>query len=684
MKNSIEILAPAGSYDALVAAVRSGANAVYLGTKALNARRNAANFDDEQLAEAVKYCHQRNVKVHQTINTLMYDGEAEEVADAVRTAVKCGVDALIIQDMGVLEIAKKIAPQMELHASTQMAVHNLDGVKKAEKLGFSRVVLARELSKEEIKYIAENSNIEIEVFIHGALCMSVSGQCYLSSMIGERSGNRGLCAQPCRLPFKASKGSDHALSLKDLSIVDKVKELVDIGVVSVKIEGRMKRPEYVSAAVTQVKKALENEMPDMGLLRSAFSRSGFTNAYYTSNINYDMFGTRQKDDVLAMNSVLKDIEKNYAKETPLIPVNMEITIKSGEAIKLICSDNDGNRVIKTGEAPQIALNRPTTYEKARQSLGKTGGTQYYLDKFDFNCDDGLIVPVSELNLLRREVLEELDVIRGKIKDREIGRMPEIMKFSSMANGNPALRARVSKYTQITEKMLKNCEMIIIPLAQLDVWLKRGGQMSDKICGETAAINFNPEYEKKLLKNLKNMGLKNVYCGNLWGIEVAEELGLNIHGGFNLNIFNSYSMQKYAEMGLKSTELSFELNINKIRNITRPIKTGIIAYGYLPLMTVRSCPISASIGCDNCDGYMTLKDRTGTEFFVNCDGGESRIYNSVPLYLAERTKDLNGLDFITLYFTKEKKEECDEIISSYKNGSSYGGNITRGLYYRNVL
>ncbi len=685
MKNNIEILAPAGSYDAMVAAVRSGANAVYLGSKALNARRNAANFDNEELKNAVEYCHERGVKVHQTLNTLMYDDESEEVEEAVKTAVECGADALIIQDLGVFEIARKIAPQMPLHASTQMAVHNLEGAKKVEELGFSRIVLARELSKEEIKHIAQNVNAEIEVFIHGALCMSVSGQCYMSSMIGERSGNRGLCAQPCRLPFRVEKGNEYGLSLKDLSLVEDVNELAEIGVASVKIEGRMKRPEYVSAAVSQVKKAVAEEKTDMGLLRSVFSRSGFTDGYYKSNVNYAMFGTRQKDDVLAMTSVLKDIEKDYAKETPLVPVNMKLTIKEGQPVKLFCSDLDGHFSEKTGEIPQIAVNKPTTKEKAEQSLSKTGGTPYYLKEFDFDCDEGLIVPVSELNLLRRDALEEIRIQRSSVKPVKTNRVPPLPKIPADMSIMPKLRVRISKYTQLTDKMLKECEMIIMPLSQLNAWVRKGGVITDKICGETETINFAPEYEIKLIKILKEQGMENIYCGNLWGIKAAEDMGIkNIHGGFNLNIFNSRAMKKYADMGLCSAETSFELNLSKIKDIIRPIKTGIVGYGYLPLMTVRNCPVEAAIGCDNCNGYTKIKDRKGTEFFVNCDGGQSRIFNSVPLYLADRMKELGGLDFITLYFTKENSKECDEIITDYKNKVPYGENMTRGLYYRNVL
>ncbi|MEG0898833.1 MAG: DUF3656 domain-containing protein [Oscillospiraceae bacterium] len=685
MKKNIEILAPAGSYEAMVAAVRMGADAVYLGSKALNARRNATNFDDDELLEAVKYCHERGVKVHQTLNTLMYDDEREEVENAIRTAVNVGVDALIIQDLGVLELAKTIAPDMPLHASTQMAIHNLEGVKVAQQLGFSRVVLARELSQKEIEEIAKNAEIEIEVFIHGALCMSVSGQCYLSSMIGERSGNRGLCAQPCRLPFKVEGGIDSGLSLKDLSIADKVKELAEIGVTSVKIEGRMKRPEYVAAVVSEIKKCVNDEQIDYDTLKNVFSRSGFTNGYYTSNIDYEMFGTRQKDDVLAATTVLKDLERSYSKEMPLIPIKMKLIVKNGEKIKLICSDNDNNSCEAFGAIPEVAINKPTTAEKAEQNISKTGGTPYYIEEFSAEIDEGLIVPASELNLVRRECLEKLAVMRTNFKKGRICEVVNEHKIMADMNVLPNIRIRVAKASQLTEKMLDNAELVTMPLAQLNAWVKTGGKIDDKMCGEIASIEFSTSYSRRILQQLKNDGLKHVYAANLGAIEIAKELEFEyIHCGFNLNIFNTDTMKTYAKMGITDAELSFELNLNKISDISRPVPTGIVAYGYLPLMTMRNCPVDAAIGCDNCKGWNKIIDRKDVEFFVNCDGGLSKIYNSVPLYLAERYNELKGLNFITLYFTKESTSECENILNAYMTKSAYDGNITRGLYYRNVL
>lgn len=267
--NKPEILAPAGSFDSLTAAVRCGADAVYLGGRELNARRNAANFSDEELAQAVEYCHARGVKVYITLNTLVRDDEMETAMNAVRCACDVKADALILQDVGLTSLIRKAAPDMPLHASTQTSVQTLDGIKMLADMGFCRAVLPRELSKKEIEKIAAQSPIELEMFVHGALCMCLSGQCQLSAVLGSRSGNRGLCAQPCRLPFAADGGTGHDLSLKDMSLIEYLPELAQMGVLSFKIEGRMKRPEYVAAAVTACKRVSRAKAPPNTSTRSA-------------------------------------------------------------------------------------------------------------------------------------------------------------------------------------------------------------------------------------------------------------------------------------------------------------------------------------------------------------------------------------------------------------------------------
>ena len=311
MMNKPEILAPAGSFDSLTAAVRCGADAVYLGGRELNARRNAANFSDEELAQAVEYCHARGVKVYITLNTLVRDDEMETAMNAVRCACDVKADALILQDIGLTSLIRRAAPDMPLHASTQTSVQTLDGIKMLADMGFCRAVLPRELSKKEIEKIAAQSPIELEMFVHGALCMCLSGQCQLSAVLGSRSGNRGLCAQPCRLPFAADGGTGHDLSLKDMSLIEYLPELAQMGVLSFKIEGRMKRPEYVAAAVTACKKSLAGESAAEyeHTLGAIFSRSGFTSGYYNGALGRDMFGVRRKEDVTAAKDVLSPLAR---------------------------------------------------------------------------------------------------------------------------------------------------------------------------------------------------------------------------------------------------------------------------------------------------------------------------------------------------------------------------------------
>ena len=405
MNNYPEILAPVGGEEQLKAALRCGADAVYFGLQNFNARRNADNFNGEGLKETVRKCHEHSCRVYITVNTLVFDGELEEVYKAVDTAAGAGADALIIQDFAVAAYAKERYPKLKRYASTQMAVHNSEGVKALQKWGFDRVVLARELSHKEIKTIIDETGADAEVFVHGAHCMSLSGNCYLSSMIGGRSGNRGLCAQPCRLDCEVC-GRDHALSLKDLSYMDHIEELAKIGVGSLKIEGRMKRAEYVAASVTACKNAREGKLYDLDTLRSVFSRSGFTDGYLTGKRTLDMFGYRTKDDVLAASDVLKDLAKLYEKEPQTVPVDMYLTVKAGEPAKLTVSDGSLWVSIE-GSVPEKAKTQPITKESAEKNLSKLGGTMYYLGAFDAEIEDGLILPVSAVNELRRNAIAAL-------------------------------------------------------------------------------------------------------------------------------------------------------------------------------------------------------------------------------------------------------------------------------------
>ena len=477
----IEILAPAGNLDSLLAGIHSGADAVYFGYGELNARRNAKNFDEQSLAEASRLCKERGVKMHMTVNTMVYDREYDEVLRTLEIACKYGIDALIVQDLGVAKIVREAAPEMKMHASTQLTVHNVSGAWQAKELGFSRVVLAREMSREEILQVTTQVPVEIEVFVHGALCMCVSGQCYMSSVIGERSGNRGLCAQPCRLPFASGRKGDsgYALSLKDLSLADRVKELMALGVDSFKIEGRMKRPEYVAAAVSQFKEAVRGAQADMDLMAAVFSRSGFTKGYFDAKLGQEMFGTRQKEDVLASQKVLKKLSDMASKDVARVGVDFSFAMKENEPTVLSASDGEGRTVQAQGEIPQQALKAPTTEELVWRSLEKTGGTFYYLNSLTCDLGEGLIYPASQLNSLRREALDKLTQLRGEIHEIPFHK-PEkqpVPKHIGVQGEKLPLRAAVREIAQITERMGEVCELISVPLDEL---LKNKNNLSKEI------------------------------------------------------------------------------------------------------------------------------------------------------------------------------------------------------------
>ena len=686
----IEILAPAGNLDSLLAGIHSGADAVYFGYGELNARRNAKNFDEQSLAEASRLCKERGVKMHMTVNTMVYDREYDEVLRTLEIACKYGIDALIVQDLGVAKIVRESAPEMKMHASTQLTVHNVSGAWQAKELGFSRVVLAREMSREEILQVTTQVPVETEVFVHGALCMCVSGQCYMSSVIGERSGNRGLCAQPCRLPFASGRKGDsgYALSLKDLSLADRVKELMALGVDSFKIEGRMKRPEYVAAAVSQFKEAVCGAQADMDLMAAVFSRSGFTKGYFDAKLGQEMFGTRQKEDVLASQKVLKKLSDMASKDVPRVGVDFSFTMKENEPAVLTASDGEGHTVQAQGEIPQQALKAPTTKELVWRSLEKTGGTFYYLNSLTCDLGEGLIYPASQLNSLRREALDKLTQLRGEIHEIPFHK-PEkqpVPKHIGVQGEKLPLRAAVREIAQITERMGEVCELISVPLDEL---LKNKNNLPKEIVPKISVslprvvFGDDEKYLSERLAECKHLGIEHLSTGNLGGVYLGKKMGFVLHGEFGLNIANAGCLAEYERLGLSDCLLSFELSLARARAIGGTLPRGLLIYGKLPLMVTRNCPIRLS-GCKDCKGFGTLTDRKKEVFEVRCTGRRySEIFNSKPVYLADKMDEVSGIDYGLLSFTSEGAKQVDRILLRYTQTHEPMENITRGLYYRNV-
>lgn len=662
-----EILAPVGNMEMLIAAVRCGANAVYLGAKELNARRNADNFSTDELSKAVTYCHQRNVKVYLTVNTLVADSEMKTAYKTIEAAMHSGIDAFIVQDLGLAKMIRRCFPSAKLHASTQCSVNTPDGFNALKELGFSRAVLPREMSLDEIREIRSSTDLELEMFVHGALCMCVSGQCYLSAMLGSRSGNRGLCAQPCRLAFSADKSDSCDLSLRDLSLISRIDEIESAGITSLKIEGRMKRPEYVAAAVTACKKAIENTYApsDEKILRSVFSRSGFTDGYFTG-LRQDMFGTRQKEDVVAANDVLKELSHLYDNENPLIPIDLSFTCRENQPVSLT-ADTDRKSVTVSSVIPEKAISKPMTAEMLEKRLSKFGNTQYYLRNIKIDLDEGLIVPASEINGLRRRAVEKLD----EQKCAAFKQMPFSVINPDTKSSEPYYTARFLNPESIPDR--HPFRRIFIP-----VWSSDENFVDNRAGVEIPRGLFGMESKlKKQLEHLKKIGVKNALCSNLGAYKTAETMGFKAFGDFGLNVFNSETAAEF-----NSPILSFELTVQQANGINSE-DTGIIAYGKLPLMITRNCPVKQRIGCDACRKQGTLTDRKGYNFPVKCSSYPCvEILNPVPLYLGDRMNEIKT-DFIHFYFTDESKTEVEQIVNMYKNSNKSDTKYTRGLYYRGV-
>lgn len=666
----MEILAPAGSREALVAGVRCGANAVYLGGKSLSARRNAGNFNNEDLKWAAEYCSARNVKIYLAVNTLCKDREFEEAYNLVSYALSCGINGFIVQDMGVAKMIKSCFPSARLHASTQTSVMSPSGVAALKEFGFLRVVLPREMSSREIAEIAKSSDVELEIFVHGALCMSVSGQCYMSAMIGQRSGNRGLCAQTCRLPFSACGKGKYVLSLKDLSLIDELKKIENLGVVSLKIEGRMKRPEYVAASVTALKEAINGSYSGetKKTLQSVFSRSGFTSGYFDGKTGADMFGTRNKEDVVAAAGVLKKLSRLYDKEQPLVKLDMDFNMHRGKDATLkACAL--GRTAVITGAAARDAVNAPLTEESVKSRLSKLGGTQFYAGSINADIDSGLIMSASEINDMRRRAVEELSRFKGvKVKSMPL----ELPPVRTERADKPYFTARFANSAQIPPH--HNFKRIFLP-----VWAKTSDFIKFNAGAELPRGLFGSEGRlAERLEELKKAGVKQALCGNVGSLKLAASMGFEVFGDFGLNVFNSLSARLATH-----PILSFELTLAEANDVNA-LDTGVIVYGKLPLMLTRNCPVKSTVGCEKCGKKGFLKDRKGKIFQVVCSPYPCvEILNSVPVYLADKLQDVKT-DFAHFYFTDESKEQVEKIISLYENGSPAEFEFTRGLYYRGVF
>ena len=684
---NIEILAPVGSEEMLHAAVFSGADAVYLGFSGFNARTGAGNFDADSLKEAVRFCHARGVKVHVALNTTVYGGELASLCDAIRAVAASGADAVICQDLAVATLIGKIAPQLPRHGSTQMSVHTLQGALELKELGFTRVVLARELSLPEVEQITRHCGIETECFVHGALCMCVSGQCYMSAFLGGRSGNRGSCAGPCRLPFEANAlpegkpGRLHHLSLKDNSVIDKLDQLQAIGVASAKIEGRLRTPEYVAAAVSACLAGREGRAYDRDLLKNAFSRSGFTSGYLDGKIDGTMFGVRSEADAELTKKTLPALRELYRRERSRVPVRMKLEIEEGGE-KLTVTDADGNKAFAYGDfEPQPARADPT--ESLKRSLAKTGGTPFAAENIEVEMDEGpWFVPGSTVNELRREALDALlkkrEVLRPwPVQDVELEPLPQ-----RTLPPHRTLRARFERWDQVPEQVLSGVEYLILPIAQAD---RVPREWRGKTLLELPRVMFGKleEDTARRVAATQDAGFAGYEVSNIAHLRLCR--GLPMSGGFGLNVTNQVAAQFYADNGLGSVLILPETKDSDISTIApthagKPVPTGVLVYGHMPLMVTRACPLQNIHDCAHCDKTGVLTDRKAKKFPVRCGMGVRTIYNPVPIYMGDKPGALT-VDYGVAYFTLESREEAAAILDNLRVHAPFEGDFTRGLYFK---
>lgn len=701
MSGKMELLSPAGSFEALRAAVYNGADSVYLGGGTFNARQNAKNFDEAELKCAADFCRLYGVGLHLTLNTLVSDREEESFYAAVSYADQIGVEAIIVQDLGMAKAIAASFPHLAIHGSTQMSIHNLEGVEEAARMGLSRVVLARELSLKDIAAICEKSPIEIEVFAHGALCVCYSGQCYFSGQIGERSGNRGRCAQVCRMPYSINnKQKGFSMSLKDLCVAGHIKELEDIGVKSLKIEGRMKRPEYVAIVTEIYKKLMRTGQPptrrDMERLEMIFSRQGFTDGYLTGQLGGQMFGVHQEDKGSKeyrqlLSQAQTSYDPNHAPKK--IRVDFSCMLHKDKPAYLKAEDEEKNSAWASGPIAEQARSHPLTLMALQTQLEKTGGTPYFVRSVTADMEEDISLPLAGINDLRRQVFEGLSQKRSQAPVRQhipFAPLPRVIPQKKKAD----FTVSVKNEHQINAHLLAcKPQRIYLPLWNIEKNLScipRIQKTGVELCAVMPRIVYDSEKAQveKMLDTVKKEGVKSLLCGNLGQVKGLLEQGFIVYGDYGFNVFNSRSSLAMKELGLSSFTPSFEMSYPQIRDMKKYLPTEIIIYGRLPLMITANCLLGEHPpGYKKCDADNVLVDRKGEGFLTTAEYHcRNEIYNSHPLYLCDKIFSFHqlGVDTMRLIFINEDDREVSKIFEEHLTGDMpKPRKFTRGLYYKGV-
>ena len=653
-----QILAPCGDMDALKSAIANGADAVYLGLDLFNARIRAKNFTLDNIDEAVSLAHAHNVCVYVTLNIAIYDKEIQAVLDYVDRLWTASVDALIVSDLGIASLIKKFYPDFEIHASTQCTAHSLSGANFLyDKMGASQVVLARELPKKEIEHIAKNTRAKTEIFVHGAHCMSVSGQCLMSYAMGGRSGNRGECAQPCRLPYKICGKNGYPLSLKDMSLNSHITEILNSNVDTLKIEGRMKGSDYVGGTVAIWRSLIDQKRnatkEEKATLEGLFSRQGFTDGYYMNSITSKMLGIRSDENKEATKSI--QITKN---EPEKVKINLYGRFILGEKAELTI-ECGAKRVTAYGDIVEEAINAPISKEDIIKSLSKLGNTPYMLDTIEIEKSEAIMVRVSSLNALRRKAIELLSY-----SGRESREHTYIPKKATQSKE----KLKTAVFSTV-EQIPENKDYFDIIFVYADRYKK--GYGINGIYMPPVILDSEEEEIYSKVREAKENGVKYALITNVGQIERIKALDLEMLFDFRFNVFNAPCVDFLYNQGAKSVILSPELTLPQINDLRG---NSVIAYGKIPVMTTHKCVLKDTVGCEKCKGY--IQDRQNASFYVEgIFGHRNVIYNSVPIYMADRMDKLKDFSHHFI-FTNEAKKESYEIIEAYKKGIPTNKSVKR--------
>lgn len=656
-----ELLAPAGSPDAFRAALEGGADAIYFGGTAFNARLRAENFTAESMRDAISLCHAYGAKAYLALNTLMTDRELPAMLDAVEEAYLAGADALIVADLGAAAAIHRHLPDLALHASTQCSGHNVAASRELAALGFSRMVLARETPADDIRTFLAESRLEAEVFVHGALCVSHSGQCLFSSLVGGRSGNRGECAQPCRLPDARGR---YPLSLKDLSLACHVPTLIEMGVDSLKLEGRLKSPAYVREVTAAWRRLLDERRAatprEMEHLAAVFSRGGFTDAYFCRKIGKQMMGYRSEDDKS------RSLELAPFKGlTRRVPLTLSFVMQRNTPLSLTASAAE-RTVTVTDEPPLVAERAPMDRAAVERSLSKLGGTPYMLAHLDVALDEGLMVPVSRLNALRRAALAALtDTGRTLPAQRtDVSVTPTGTRVSDPT-------ARFEHAEQITESARSYFAHCYLPLHAF-------AAPADGVVLPPVIFDSEREGIARLLKKAVANGATHALVGNIGHLSLAREAGLVPHGDFRLNVCNKGTLDVLLSHGLSDVLLSPELTLPQIRDVKG--SCDVIVYGRIPLMLLEKCAGREVGDCAACErDANALIDRRGERFpILRLPPHRNILVNSRPTVMSDRQAELAraGITGGHYIFTLESPDEVDRVIDAYQGGTPLGGPMRR--------